>query len=164
MEGDAELTNDAIYWRGLFVQRYSGIEFGLTHILVAASYHPNFADLGPPPFRLSAKLRSLRALFDRDGPVADHREALSGHLHYFEAMEDTRHFLVHGVMLANRVEGEAMCHFRLYQHREGDFQQGVWTVPLEQFKGHVHEVAQHSIPFGELAAKVARKFSAGAKA
>lgn len=162
MAVDVEVVKDAVYLRGLFVNRYSAIEFGLTHLLVVARESQAYPDLNVPPFKLASKLRSLRSLIEQAGPLAAHAAQLSDPLAYFESIEESRHLIVHGVMVPTVTEGETLCRFRVYQHREGEFAEGRWDVPLAQLREFVDEVGQHSRHFSSKAASIARDMIAGA--
>lgn len=72
--------NEAIFWRGLYLQRYSGAEFALTRLLAEARNHPAYQQFGDLPFNLSGKLKQLRKILSVDGPVRQHDVAIEDFL------------------------------------------------------------------------------------
>lgn len=58
---DPELAtiNEAIYLRGLFIQRYSGIEFAVSELIMRAREHNDYNALGDLPFKWESKKKRL---------------------------------------------------------------------------------------------------------
>ena len=50
-------VNDAIYWRGLFIHRYAGVEYALAYLLVRASQIDHYKALGRLEKPMAALLR-----------------------------------------------------------------------------------------------------------
>jgi hypothetical protein len=150
------LTNEAIYWRGLFIQRYAGIEFSLTHLLVMASYNSAYSQLGEMPYRQASKLKRLEALIEGEGPLAAYATELRDHVTYFKEIEEDRHFIAHGIMVVRVLEDEPTCLFRMYLHIDGAVNAGVWNLPLRQLKELAEEIQPHSTAFTALVSKIGK--------
>jgi hypothetical protein len=50
VEVDIELAREAIYWRGLFINRYAAVEYAVADLVSRASLHHAYVNLGHPPF------------------------------------------------------------------------------------------------------------------
>ncbi|WAC23443.1 hypothetical protein [Blastomonas sp. SL216] len=119
-DDDSELAtiNEAIRLRGLFIHRYSGIEFSVSELIVRAREHPTYRALGDLPKPWARKVKRLKTLFKMDGPIkayaADMRSTFEG----FRSFETNRHFLVHAMMTIPRdAVDRTMLGFSMYDHR-----------------------------------------------
>jgi hypothetical protein len=115
MDVDLNVVKEAIYWRGLFINRYSGIEFATAELVSRAWLHEIYRDLGPPPFGPTKKLARLRRVIEASGPVASYRDEIEPYLAKFSEHEEHRHFMVHGLMVPR--SGKDIL-FKMYDHRE----------------------------------------------
>lgn len=149
-----DLSNEAILWRGIFIHRYAGLEFALTHLLVMASFSKKYAALGPLPYRQSSKLRRLTDLLAMDGPLSPYAGRLREHVRFFVGIEDDRHFIAHGLMVVGVVEDTPICHFRMYQHIEGSAAAGVWDLPLDDLKALTTSIQPHVLGFSNLVTEI----------
>ena len=157
LEKRARLTNHAIYLRGLFIQRYAGIEFSLTHLLVVASLHPTYQHLGELPFRTTSKLGRLEEVLDTNGPLQLCAAELRKEVDYLNSIELYRNILAHGIMVVQIVDGKPLCRFRLYQHKDGDAYQAAWDLTMPQLEALAEDVQPHSTAFTKLVAEITKK-------
>lgn len=121
MSHDAELKtlNDAICLRGLFIQRYSGIEFSLTELIMRARQHTAYKSLGDLPFRFDRKLKRLNDVIERDGPISSYGPELLATFGNFAEFAERRHFLVHGIMtIPKNAVDRTTLGFRMYDHKK----------------------------------------------
>lgn len=121
MDDDAEIKtiNDAIYLRGLFIQRYSGIEFALTELIMRARQHHAYSGLGDLPFPFDRKLQRLSKLIEDEGPIKAYGDELLTTFGNFTEFAERRHFLVHGIMNIPRdAVDRTTLGFRMYDHKK----------------------------------------------
>ena len=62
MKVDIEVANKAIYWRGLFITRYSAVEFAIAELVSRAFSHLAYKHLGHPPFGPVKKFKRLNQI------------------------------------------------------------------------------------------------------
>ncbi len=99
MKVDVKLAKEAIYWRGLFINRYSGVEYAIAELVSRAFMHEAYANLGHPPFGPAKKLKRLRHLLAIEGPLAHYRDEIEQRLNEFSQYEEHRHFMAHAIMV-----------------------------------------------------------------
>lgn len=117
---DAEMVTiaEAIRLRGLFIHRYSGIEFGLSELIMRARGHPIYNPLGDLPKPWERKLKRLERLITLDGPIKAYEDQVRTTLQDFHTFEPNRHFLVHGLMAIPRdATDRTTLGFSMYDHR-----------------------------------------------
>ena len=145
----------AVFWRGMLVQRYGAVEFGITHLLAAASLHPEYSEHGQVPFPQNKKIERLRGLSRVPGVIGAKAEAIEKYLAAFEEFNELRHFMVHGIMAPS--EEGAVVIIKVFQHRAGQFMQGEIRVTVEQLKGIAQAIQPLSTNFNELLLDIARE-------
>lgn len=150
----ASLTNAAIYWRGLFIQRYAGIEFAVTHLLAMASKNSTYARFGPLPYRMPSKIKRLNNLLEIDGPLKPYEVELRRHVNYFAGLEEMRTHIVHGIMVAHDEGAGPICKFRMYQHNEGEPVAALWDLPLSRLREVAEAIQPYSTDFTGLVNRV----------
>lgn len=160
---DVEIINDAIYWRGLFIHRYSGIEFSLNELIVRARHHDVYNVLGDLPTRWDKKLARLDLLASMDGPIRYFQDEIRSSLSEFAAFEPSRHFLVHGLMAVSRsaTERTTLC-FCMYQRRRIDnvtkgkpvTHAGMLSLAFEELKSIAQTLQPTSTSFPALVARI----------
>jgi methyl coenzyme M reductase subunit D len=124
--------NEAIFWRGLYLQRYSGAEFALTQLLAEARNHPAYQQFGDLPFNLSKKLTQLRKILSVDGPVRQHAVAIGDFLEKIERRDEERNFIVHGILNVKiNDEGNKIIRLSMYNHKKGDVYAGRWEIKFD---------------------------------
>jgi hypothetical protein len=99
MEVDVKLAKQAIFWRGLFINRYSGIEYAIAELVSRAFLHQAYTSLGHPPFGPAKKLKRLRSIMEIEGPIAEYRGDIQSFLDEFAEYEEHRHFMAHAMMV-----------------------------------------------------------------
>lgn len=150
----ATLTSDAIYLRGLFIQRYAMIEFALSHLLVLASYHPAYHAFGQLPYRNESKLKRLTQVLEAKGPLQPYAAELREHVDYLTSIEQYRNIIAHAGMMAYPGDDEPVCHFRCFQHIDGIAQLGTWDMKLSQLRALANDIQPHSTAFSGLVGKI----------
>ena len=155
------LINDAIYWRGLFIHRYAGIEYALADLLVRASQIAPYNMLGELPFHHNKRLKRIREVMEMDGPWKQWEGELGSWISEFEILEETRHFLAHGIM-GNDPKGrqpEALL-FRMYDYKGKPalLHDGFFKVTLRELKEYAERVRPLSTGFVQLCSVIAKKF------
>jgi hypothetical protein len=151
MSVDIKLAKEAIYLRGLFINRYSGIEFAIAELVSRAALHEAYRDLGPPPFGPAKKLKRLIQIIKLDGPIASYREELIPYLDEFAQYEDYRHFMAHAIMVPKSLTDIS---FKMYDHREGVYSVGELQFELKHFEDLVNLISSISSDFTSLVAKI----------
>jgi len=154
VEVDVKLANEAIYWRGLFINRYSGIEYAIAELVSRAFLHEAYASLGHPPFGPAKKLKRLYRIIEVEGPIADYRGDIQSFLDQFAAYEEHRHFMVHAIMVP-RASNDIL--FKMYDHREGDYSVGTLQFELKHIKTLATLIGSISLEFTSLVAKICRE-------
>jgi len=154
MKVDVQVAKEAIYWRGLFINRYAAVEFAIAELVSRAFLHSAYSHLGHPPFGPAKKFKRLNQLIGLAGPIASYRTDLQPRLDEFEQYADHRNFMVHAIMVPRSREDIA---FQMYDHREG-----VYSVGALQFKmKHLEDIATLlnpiSVEFTNLVAKMCRE-------
>jgi hypothetical protein len=114
---EVEAFNQAIYWRGLFKTRYSGIEFAVSELIMRARGHPSYNSLGELPYPLPRKLKRIRDICSLDGPVKFFSDEIILYVEQFEAFEETRHFLAHAIMNYALIDGALGVKLSMYAHK-----------------------------------------------
>lgn len=148
----------AIYLRGLFIQRYAGIEFSITSLLMLCRQHPSYNHLGDLPFKLSSKLKRLEKIITIDGPMAPFSIELQSMAAVFKQFEERRHFLVHGLM-ATKVDehGERLIAFRLYNHIRKVVHFGELNMSIDELESLAASLTQNTLEFTTLASSIVQK-------
>jgi hypothetical protein len=153
VEVDVELAKEAIYQRGLIINRYSAFEFSIAEVVSRASVHDAYRHLGNPPFGPAKKLKRLKQLIGLDGPIAQYRDDLLPKLEEFEQFEDHRHFMVHAIMVPRARE---CIDFKMYDHREGVYGVGELRFELQHLEKLAAMLSPVSLAFAELVSKICR--------
>lgn len=118
LDPDLATIDEAIKLRGLFIQRYSGIEFAVSELIMRAREHPAYNYLGDLPWPWEKKVKRLETLVEMDGPLQAYKAELKSNFDEFHSFEQVRHFLVHAIMT---IPGDALDRttlgFSMYDHR-----------------------------------------------
>lgn len=156
---------EAIRLRGLFIQRYSGIEFGLSELIIRAREHPIYNQLGNLPKPWDRKLKRLQRLITMDGPIRGYSAEVKDSLRDFDTFEPNRHFLVHGMMTIPRDANDpTTLSFSMYDHRpvmvagkkESVVHAGRLEMTLENLDQFVASLQPISTSFTALVARICR--------
>ncbi len=149
-EDDVQLSRKAVIQRGLFVHRYSGIEFAMCELIMRARTSPAYHDLGDMPFRYTGKIQWVRKMLDRQGPVRPYASGIRVMLRDFLPFEEIRHFMMHGLMTIEHgtPEGDVL-RFEMYDRIEGNVSKGTLRISLERLKAVVADMGKISNNFPE---------------
>lgn len=126
-------TREAIFWRGMFIHRYSAIEFAFSELLTRALLLPEYAHLGLLPFAWGEKLALLSRLME-SGAVSPYASSLKAHLDDLERFEVHRHVLVHGLMVAKQTDDGAVLQIKNWAHIKRKAGMRSMTVPLSSLR------------------------------
>jgi len=94
-------AHEAIFWRGLFIHRYAGVEHAVTELLLRATAYDDYKPLGELPFSWPKRLKLLTRILDSEGPVKAYADRIRENLIPITSVERHRHMLVHGFMSIN---------------------------------------------------------------
>ena len=64
---DVRITRASIVQRGLFIHRYTGIEYAFCTLIARAQRDPAYSSLGDVPFRFGGKVERMKALLEMGG-------------------------------------------------------------------------------------------------
>jgi hypothetical protein len=151
MEVSIELAKEAIYWRGLFINRYSAVEFAIAELVSRACLHSAYSHFGHPPFGPAKKLKRLNQLIELAGPIAGYRAELRARLKEFEQYADHRHFMAHAIMVAKNSGDIA---FMMYDHREGVYSVGQLQFEMKNLGTLAALLSPMSTGFADLVVKI----------
>jgi hypothetical protein len=168
MKDDPELATitEAIRLRGLFIHRYSGIEFSVTELIMRARGHPAYNPLGDLPKPWDRKLKRLERLITLDGPIKAYDAEVRASLTDFESFEPNRHFLVHGLMTIPRAAADrTTLGFSMYDHkpvevageRKSIVHAGRLELTLARFDEFVGSLQPISTSLAGLVARICRE-------
>ena len=151
---------DAIYWRGMLVQRYAAVEWSITKLLWDVRFHDAYRRLPEPSYQLERKVAQLRKVVSMPGPLMVYGEDLSKHLNEFRRWEQYRHFMVHGFMVPNANGQSAL--FQMFEHRKPkQFGLSEIVLTIEQLKTFANEFQPLSSAFTEVTACICRELAGG---
>jgi hypothetical protein len=161
-----DVYQEAIFLRGLFIQRYSGIEFAISELIMRAREHPVYNCLGDLPWGWERKIKRIKMLIDNDGPIKAYSAKFLEMLPDFEEFEPKRHFLVHGIMtvMPDSIH-ENTLRFAMYDHRpicvngtkSSVVHAGHFDITLEEFGIFVASLEPISTELIKLVTKVCRE-------
>jgi hypothetical protein len=154
VEVDVKLAMDAIYWRGLFINRYAAVEFAIAELVSRAFLHQAYSNLGQPPFGPAKKLKRLNQIIGLTGPIAGYRAELQPRLDEFEQYGERRNFMVHAIMVPASSKNIA---FKMYDHREGVYSVGELQFEMVHLETIATLLSSISIEFTKLVAKMCRE-------
>ncbi len=110
----------AIYLRGLFLTRYAAAEMALSHLLVAAKLHPDYADIPTLPFKFERVKSAVRSLIARDGMIGHFANDIEHGLKLLEQFQPHRDLIAHGLMQLPSPDHPDRLGFRMYRKRGDD--------------------------------------------
>lgn len=93
-----EVTNEAIFWRGQFIHRHSGIEFAVSELLTRARLLEQYSTIKALPFHWDKRVKMLRSVLEMDGPLRDFSSRLFDPVSQLCELEQYRHLMVHGIL------------------------------------------------------------------
>jgi len=135
--------NEAIRLRGMFVQRYAGVEYAVAALILHAQQHEAYTSHKGLPLSWSGskgKVARLHKLLALDGPLAQHRDDLGGYLASFAELDERRNFLVYGIMTADRLAGPDAFRFRMFRSSTDGTDYGLMSATLSEMEALVEAV------------------------
>jgi hypothetical protein len=163
---DLDTIHEAIRLRGLFVHRYSGIEFAVSELIIRARDHSHYNHLGDLPKPWEKKRKRLETLLEHDGPIKAYSAQLKTSFQDFDSFEAKRHFLVHALMTIPRdSEDRTTLAFSMYDHRpvngagerKSMVHAGRLEMNLEELDALVASLQPISTNFTALVARICRE-------
>lgn len=165
-DSDLATINEAIRLRGLFIHRYSGIEFSVSELIMRAREHPTYNALGDLPKPWAKKVKRLETLVETDGPIKAYAADMGATFEGFRNFETNRHFLAHAMMTIPRdADDRTMLGFSMYDHRpireDGELKSVVHAGRLEMNLDALDQFAASLQPistnFTALVARICRE-------
>jgi hypothetical protein len=116
-----EIVNHAVYLRGNIITSYAHIEFMLADICLKAWQMGQYQHLaGTFPYKTDSRIRTVRTLFEVEGPLKQYREGIQPALDKLLSFEELRHFVAHGLLIVTPMPpDDAMLQYRLYRTTKG---------------------------------------------
>ncbi|RYF00397.1 MAG: hypothetical protein EOO77_34090 [Oxalobacteraceae bacterium] len=136
--------HEAIFWRGVFIHRYAGMEHTLSELLLRLGAHEAYKGFGELPYPWAKKLSRLSAILDAPGPVRDYADWMRRALTPLTSAERQRHLLVHGMMsLGLRREEPRTLFFKTHDWIKGDLGEITMWITIDDLRGMTDEVGEH---------------------
>lgn len=117
----AHPMHEALFWRGVFVHRYAGVEHTVTELLLRAGGRDEYRHFGDVPYPWRKKLARLGAILDLPGPLQPHATAVRDSLIPLTGAEQHRHLLVHGMMSLDVLKDNPRMLFLKTHQRVGKY-------------------------------------------
>lgn len=100
---DLDLSDEplaqAIFYRGLFLHYYAGLESVVNDFLTRLCAHPAYQAQGfAVTFHMKSRLNTLSRILDSDGPIKPFREEVRHYVNHLLSVEPERHMMAHGIM------------------------------------------------------------------
>lgn len=112
--------HEAIFWRGLFVHRYAGVEHAVTELLLRAGGRSEYIGFGNLPYPWPKRLKRLTKVIDAPGPLKRYAADIRKYLTPLTGVEQHRHLLVHGMMSLDVLKNDPrMLYFKSHDWMEG---------------------------------------------
>lgn len=122
-------SQEAVFWRGVFIHRYAGAEYALAELLLRLGARDEYRDLGQLPFSWPQKLKRFSVMLEAPGPLAAYATRARRLLIPITTGERYRHVLVHGIMRLNP-NGDQPRLLSLKSHAFIDGEVGEITVDM----------------------------------
>ena len=152
------LINEAIRLRGLFVHRYSGVEWAVAALIVSMQQHSAYQAFTGLPWAWSGKggkVRRLHRLLDAGGPLDSHAAEIRTYLAKFAELDERRNFLVHAIMTPERNPANGPSfRFAMYRSSPGGTDYGSMTATIEDMENLADAVQPISTGFSALVGQI----------
>lgn len=146
---------EAIFWRGVFLHRYAGVEHSLTELLARAHNRAEYVGAGDVPFRWKGRLTHLAKLLDQPGPLKSYEKPLRAMLEEFSLAERYRHMFVHGIMSCGILgDNQRSLHFRSHHWEAGKLHQLTLDTTVDLLRGSTMELGPLATQFTTLVAHI----------
>jgi len=150
--------HEAIFWRGVFIHRYSGVEHGLTELLLRAGGRAEYRDLGALPYPWPKKLKKLRQIVETTGPLQIYKTDLLKMLVPFTSIEQHRHMLVHGMMSCGLGErGPRALYLKTHDRIDGELGEFTWDITIDELIAMTQDIGPIVQDFTRLVARIFRE-------
>jgi hypothetical protein len=164
---ELETVKQAIYLRGLFIHRFSSIEFALSELILRARQHSSYCAFGGLPWKFDSKLARLGSIINAEGPISAYKDELVATLGKFNEFAERRHFLVHGIMeIPKDAADRTTLGFRMYDHKKetnadgrnsSAVHNGHMDATLEQLQLLADSLQPISTNFSKLVSRICRE-------
>ena len=152
-----DIIERAIYLRGLFLQRYAGVEFALAHLIAVAKLHAAYQAFPVMSASHSKRVSQLNRLVKAPGPLMLYAKDLFPAYERMKAYYEDRMMMAHAIMGSGR--GHALdcgVSFRMYQKRAEEIFMGSLDLTISEFEQLVEQLVPFSTDLTALVAKVCR--------
>lgn len=130
-----KLIREAVFLRGLFVYRHSGIEYSINELLVRARLLEEYQAIGNLPFKFESRLKQLEKMMKMPGRLNGFCDTFTEAVACYRDYTVYRHFMVHGLMaLPERDAEDQRIRFRAYSHRPGSLHLGRLDMTLKEMR------------------------------
>lgn len=150
--------HEAIFWRGVFIHRYSGVEHTVTELLLRLGGHDAYRALGTLPYPWPKKLRRLTAMLEAPGPLREYAARVRGTLTPLTSIERHRHLLVHGMMSCN-VDGKnpRMLFLKSHDWIDGELGEVTMWITIEELIQMTQEMGPWAKSFIAVTGRIFRE-------
>lgn len=154
-------VSEAIRLRGLFVYRYSGVEWAVSALILHAQQHDAYSEYKGLPWPWSGKrggkLERLRDLVDHGGPLDPYVDRIRAYLQSFAELDERRNFMVHAIMTPREnAAGETTFKFAMFRPTKEGTDYGTMVATITELEALADAVQPISSGFTGLAASIVR--------
>lgn len=148
-------THEAIFWRGVFIHRYSGVEHCVTEMLLRLGAHPQYKSFGKLPYPWPKKLSRLGAMLNAPGPLASYASEIREHLVPLTSVERHRHTLVHGMMSWNpKKDNPRMLFLKTHDWMGKEAGEVTMWITIDDLIGMTQDIGPIAQGFTQLTARI----------
>ena len=146
--------NRAIELRGLFIQRYAGVEFAISHLLAFAYVVGMTPDWSS---KHTKRLTRLTAMLSQAGPLSVYRNQLYEALDGFAEYDRMRHFLAHGMLIVDKRAASPSVRVAMYERAGEELAQSDISLSLDTFERTAAELHEYALAVPRLVARITRE-------
>ena len=150
--------HEAIFWRGVFIHRYSGFEHTVAEMLLRSGDMGAYAQFGALPYTWPKKLARLGRIIAAPGPLSQYADVLRSLIIPLTGVERHRHALVHGMMSLDPLDRNPRELFiKTHDRIDGDVGEVTVWITIEELIAMTHDVGAFVSSFLELAQRIFRE-------
>ncbi len=149
---------EAVFWRGVFIHRYSGVENTVTELLLRLGGRDDYKAFGELPYPWPKKLKRLSDMLDAPGPLSAYAKRIRGMLTPLTTVERHRHILVHGMMSCDpNKENPRMLLLKTHDRIGGDLGEVTMWLTIDDLIAMTQEMGPWVQAFILLVARIFRE-------
>lgn len=150
--------HEAIFWRGVFIHRYSGVEHSVTELLLRAGARDEYKSLGNVPYPWPKKLQRLKDMIDIPGPLKPYASPIQKMMSAFVTIERHRHVLAHSIMSHDvRKNDNRALYFKSHDWVGGTLGEVILEISIDELIIMTQDLGPISRDFPKLVAKIFRE-------